>query len=100
MPELSQERKEAVVDKLVKTSVELNGGLEAAERGESAAWILGKRLTSFEDVESAHLVFQSLLMTDFEAAEYERRYEQVVQSVGKGAASASSRARVEAALRV
>lgn len=37
MPELSQERKEAVVDKLVKTSVELNGGLEAAERGELGA---------------------------------------------------------------
>jgi hypothetical protein len=37
MPELSQERKEAVVDKLVKTSVELNGGLEAAERGECGA---------------------------------------------------------------
>lgn len=34
MPELSQERKEAVVDKLVKTSMDLNGGLEAAERGE------------------------------------------------------------------
>lgn len=52
------------------------------------------------DVESAHLVFQSLLMTDFEPAAYEERYLQVVESVGKGAAQASSRARVEAALRV
>jgi hypothetical protein len=34
VPELTQERKEAVVDKLVKTSLDLNGGLEAAERGE------------------------------------------------------------------
>lgn len=46
MPELSQERKEAVVDKLVKTSVDLNGGLEAAERGEwLKAMISSIRLT-------------------------------------------------------
>ncbi|GHJ88646.1 hypothetical protein NliqN6_5048 [Naganishia liquefaciens] len=84
MPELTQERKEAVVDKLVKTSLDLNGGLEAAER----------------DVESAHLVFQSLLTMDFDEAVYESRYRQVAESVGEGAAKASTRPRVEAALRV
>lgn len=62
--------------------------------------VTGCELTSAADVESAHLVFQSLLMADFEPAAYEERYEQVVESVGKGAAQASSRARVEAALRV
>jgi hypothetical protein len=52
------------------------------------------------DVESAHLVFQSLLTTDFDESVYEGRYRQVVESVGNGAAKASTRARVEAALRV
>ncbi|KAJ9097698.1 hypothetical protein QFC21_004735 [Naganishia friedmannii] len=79
--ELSQEKKDAVVEKLVKTTEDVNGGLEASER----------------DVESTHLVFQSLLMSDFND---EPRYQRVVESVCKGAAAASSKARMEAALRV
>jgi hypothetical protein len=53
-----------------------------------------------KDVESAHLVFQSLLTMDFDEAVYESRYRQVAESVGEGAAKASTRPRVEAALRV
>lgn len=102
VPALSQERKEAVVDKLVKTSVDLNGGLEAAERGEWHGWVIGEwaLMGKCKDVESAHLVFQSLLTTDFDESVYESRYRQVVESVGAGATKASTRARVEAALRV
>lgn len=57
-PELSGERKEAVVDKLVKTSVELTGGLEAAERGEWDKWSCeGKVLTNVDQMSNPRTLF-------------------------------------------
>ncbi|KAJ9092512.1 hypothetical protein QFC19_008726 [Naganishia cerealis] len=102
VPELSQEKKDAVVEKLVKTAEDVNGGLEASERGTHQAFRSIQALAHYSassstDVESTHLVFQSLLISDFKD---EARYQRVVESVCKGAAKASSRARMEAALRV
>lgn len=45
---LSQEKKDVVVEKLVKTTEDVNGGLEASERGESVSFRLLKAFTQLD----------------------------------------------------
>lgn len=103
--ELPDERKKSVTKSVVGKFSELRGGLEAAKEIGWSSLLIRFVTLNFVEPESAHLLLQYLLSSNFDVStsEYQDLSRSVVEGVRKGgeaAAAAGRLTRAEAACRM